>query len=294
MKFSSSSLTEWRRPSCEGLLTSVPRLKAAAALACDVVDVISAVCTALIDAAVNPVLRRSFSEPVGPEAEAAFLVTPNFGRHAGIGCAEAALPIASPLEVACADAALCGLSGLTDGRQGGRVGLLERSTDRCAEAAAPEPFVKRAVMLVIAAAFSAAVSGGRWADAASPELLTALLAVVPGSRCADAAAPELTTLLFTGAPFTLHFASSTSDGGDIFGGTGFGGDIFGGCTAGHSTGFGHATAGTSATDPLGFGPFAFGTGGAAGAAAVSGAGSPSLSPPSSMDRWPRETGSGSS
>ncbi len=90
------------------------------------------------------------------------------------------------------------------------------------------------------------------------------------------------------------FGGRAEVGGNIFGGTDVGGDILGGRTAGHSTGLGHAIAGTSATvplgfgpfaigtsasatDPVGFGPFAIGTGGAAGAAAVSGAGSSSLS-----------------
>ena len=59
---------------------------------------------------------------------------PNFGRHAGIVRAGAAL-IALPLEVACAETALCGLRGLTDGRHKVRVGLLERSAGRWAEAA---------------------------------------------------------------------------------------------------------------------------------------------------------------
>ena len=46
--------------------------------------------------------------------------------------------------------------------------------------------------------------------------------------------------------------------------------MFGGRTAGHSTCFGDAVAGTSATDPLGFGPFLLGTGGAVGVFAAGG------------------------
>jgi hypothetical protein len=97
---------------------------------------------------------RSVAATGGPEAEAAFLMTPNFGRHAGIVCADAALPIALPLEVACAEAALCGLRGLAVGRQVGRVGLLERSDCRWAEAASPDLSVMRVTMLSIAAACS--------------------------------------------------------------------------------------------------------------------------------------------
>jgi hypothetical protein len=136
-------------------------------------------------------------------------------------------------------------------------------------------------MFATAAACSSAVNGGRWAEAAAPELLTLLLAVVPGSRWAEAAAPELTTLLFV---FVLDVAGSKGGGlatlggrdvgGNIFGGTDVGGDIFGGRTAGHSTGLGDAVAGSVARTA--------GTGGAAAAAA----GSPSSSP-SSMVIEPR-------
>jgi hypothetical protein len=63
---------------------------------------------------------------------------PNFGRHAGIVCAGAVL-IVLPLEVACVETALCGLSGLTDGRHKVRAGLLERSAGRWAEAASLDP-----------------------------------------------------------------------------------------------------------------------------------------------------------
>jgi hypothetical protein len=79
-------------------------------------------------------MGRSAAALGGPEAEAAFLMDPNFGRHAGIVRADAAL-IVLPLEVACAETALCGLRGLTDGRHKVRAGLLERSAGRWAEAA---------------------------------------------------------------------------------------------------------------------------------------------------------------
>ena len=99
-----------------------------------IVDLSIAVRAALVDAAVNSGSGRSAAALGGPEAEAAFLMAPNFGRHAGIACAGAA-PITLPLEVACAETALCGLRGLTDGRHKVRVGLLERSAGRWAEAA---------------------------------------------------------------------------------------------------------------------------------------------------------------
>jgi hypothetical protein len=91
---------------------------------------------------VTSVEGRSAAALDDPGAEAAFLVDPNFGRHAGIICPDAVL-IVLPLEVACVETALCGLSGLTDGRHNGsfdgrhtvRVGLLERSKGRWAEAA---------------------------------------------------------------------------------------------------------------------------------------------------------------
>jgi hypothetical protein len=116
-------------------------------------------------------------------------------------------------------------------------------------------------------------------------------------RWAGMATPKLLAIL----PFALHFDVDGRKGGglatlsgNIFGVSDIGGGTIGGRAAGHSTGLGHAIAGTSATDPLGFGPFAIGTGasatdpvgfgpfaigtgGAAGAAAVSGAGSSSLS-----------------
>ena len=178
---------------------------------------------------------------------------------------------------------------------------------------------------------------GWWAEAAAPNPLTLLLALVFGSRWAEAAAPEIPTLTLgsatPGASAFTHGGETkpvggrdvggdifggTDGGGDIFGGTEIGGDIFGGRTAGHSTGLGDAVAGSfaRATDPLGFGgpfplgfagPFPFGTGGAAGAAAGSGAPRsspeaeaaslssvvvvPSSSPSSSMDTWPRVRGS---
>ena len=120
------------------------------------------------------------------------------------------------------------LWGLTDGRQGIRSGLLERSglgvalEGRWAEAAAPEPSAKRAVMFATAAACSSAVSGGQWAEAAAPELLTLLLAVVPGCRWAEAAAPEISTLLFA---FVLGVAVSKGGGLATLGGRDVGGNI---------------------------------------------------------------------
>jgi hypothetical protein len=100
----------------------------------DFIDLIIAVRAALVDSAVNPGLGRSAATLGGPEADAAFLLTPNFGRHAGVARAGAA-PIARPLEGTCTETALGGLRGLTDGRHKVRVGLLERSSDRWAEAA---------------------------------------------------------------------------------------------------------------------------------------------------------------
>jgi hypothetical protein len=367
------SRSSWRSaaPSLLGLSTSVPRFRAAYPLACVVVDSISAVCTIRRDAGVNPTFRRLVPTCGSPEAEAALLLASvNDGRHGGRG-ADSALLTASPLEVPWAETALWALSGLTDGRQGIRSGLLERSglgvalEGRWAEAAAPEPSAKRAVMFVIAAACSRAVSGGRWAETAAPELLTLLLAVVPGSRWADAAAPEISTLLLpvvpgsrwaeaaapepsakravmfviaaacsravsggrwaeTAAPellklllavvpgsrradaaapeistlllpvvpgsrwaeaaapeistllfaFVLGVAVSKGGGLATPGGRDVGGNIFGGRTAGHSTGFGRAVAGSVART--------IGAGGAAAAAAWS----PSPSP-SSMNNEPR-------
>jgi hypothetical protein len=262
VKLRSNSSKVRSRPSWLGLSTSAPLLKAAAALACDVVDVISAVCTVRRDAGVNPTFRRLAATCGSPEAEAALLLASvNDGRHGGRG-ADSALLTAWPLEVPCAETALWALRGLTDGRQGIRSGLLERSglgvalEGRWAEAAAPEPSAKRAVMFVIAAACSRAVNGGRWAEAAAPELLTLLLAVVPGSRWAEAAAPEISTLLFA---FVLGVAVSKGGGLATLGGRDVGGNIFGGRTAGHSTGMGDAVAGSVARTA--------GTGGAAAAAA---------------------------
>jgi hypothetical protein len=120
-----------------------------------------------MDAGVNPTFRRLVPTCGSPEAEAALLLASvNDGRHGGRG-ADAALLTALPLEVACVETALCGLRGLTDGRHKVRSGLLERSgldvalEGRWAEAAAPEPSAKRAVMFVIAAACSRAVNRGR-------------------------------------------------------------------------------------------------------------------------------------
>ena len=101
---------------------------------------IIAVRAALVDSAVDPELGRSAAALGDLEADAAFLLTPNFGRHAGIVCAGAA-PIALTLEVACAETALGGLRGLTDGRHKSRAGLLERSAGRWAEAASLELLV---------------------------------------------------------------------------------------------------------------------------------------------------------
>jgi hypothetical protein len=119
----------------------------------DFVDFIIAVRAALVDSAVNPGLGRSAATLGGPEADAAFLLAPNFGRHAGVARAGAA-PIALPLEVANAGTAPCGLRGLTDGRHMVRVGLLERSDCRWAEAASPDLSVVRLMISAIAAACS--------------------------------------------------------------------------------------------------------------------------------------------
>ncbi len=56
------------------------------------------------------------------------------GGEAGLASDGAEL-IVLPLEVACAETTLCGLRGLIDGRHKVRVGLLERSAGRWAEAA---------------------------------------------------------------------------------------------------------------------------------------------------------------
>jgi len=182
------------------------------------------------------------------------------------------------------------------------------------------------------------VVGDWWAEAAALVLHTLLNALVFDTVRSTGGFALLGGLDVNGNIFGGTIFGGTDTGGDIFGGcTDVGGDIFGGRTVGHSTGFGDAVAGTRAIDPLGFGPFFLGTGGAAGvsvaggwcaeaatpklptllfATAAAGSGAPRsspeaeaasltsvvsvvsssllLSPPSSMDKWPRERGSGSS
>ena len=113
---------------------------------------------------------------------------------------------------------------------------------------------------------------------AAPKLSSRLCAVDFGSWCAETAAPklpsELCALAFGGRlvmlPLALGLVVGKRTGGGLallsgnfFGVSVVGGGALGGRTAGHSTGLGHAVSGTSATVPLGFGPFALGTGASA-------------------------------